>query len=326
MTPARPAFSIVVPTRNHARWIGHAIDSILRQQLPGSPAVEILVYDALSSDDTPSILAGYGHRIRVHRRGDNGQADAINEGLHAASGDIVAWLNSDDAYLPGAFNQVASAFAADPGLAFVYGDALEVDATGRILTPNLFTEDCDRDRFFHSHDYICQPTFFARREALALVGPLRPSLRWFLDYEWLTRFFAAGLRGRRLPRFLAANRDHPGTKTNSGGFDRLCEILGVLSRVPGPGPWFPLRRCARIYGLEYIIKSVNASPWGASPASPRWARHTRSTLLASLNRRFLALVAARSQTDIIIRYQRDIEPLGPSLDHLWAAHAPDLPT
>ena len=56
--------------------------------------------DAVSTDDTSRILEEFGHEIIWHRRNDSGQADAINQGLHLASGDIVAWLNSDDLYLP----------------------------------------------------------------------------------------------------------------------------------------------------------------------------------------------------------------------------------
>ncbi|MEX2043867.1 MAG: glycosyltransferase family 2 protein, partial [Opitutus sp.] len=231
MTP--PRFTIVMPTRNHGRWIETALRSIFDQKVPD---VEVLVMDAVSTDNTAEILGKCRDRITWHRRPDKGQADAINEGLSLARGEIVAWLNSDDTYLPGAFARVQAAFAADPSLDFVYGDALEINEDGEILTPNLFTEDCTRDRFYYSHDYICQPTLFVRRSVLERVGPLRTELRWFLDYEWITRFFAAGLHGRRLPHFLAANRDHPQTMTNSGGLRRWWEIMGVLANTPGPGP------------------------------------------------------------------------------------------
>ncbi|MEY4938647.1 MAG: hypothetical protein RIQ93_382 [Verrucomicrobiota bacterium] len=312
MTP--PRFSIVVPTYNHGRWIEIALRSIFDQ---GIPNPEVLVMDAVSTDETPQILERYRDRITWHRRPDKGQADAINQGLGLARGEIVAWLNSDDTYLPGAFAQVEAAFAADPSLDFVYGDALEIDQHGGILTPNLFTEDCTRERFYFSHDYICQPTLFVRREILARVGPLRADLRWFLDYQWLTRFFALGLRGRRLPRFLAANRDHPQTKTNSGGFRRWWELMSVLARNPGPGPFLLARRCIWIYSLEYVIKTVNAAAWGDHPDSSPEARQARAKLLAKLNRWFMRLVSPRSFDDIVQRYHRDIVPAGSRVADLW---------
>ena len=309
-----PRFSIVMPTYNHGRWIDTSLRSIFDQ---GVSDLEVLVMDSLSTDDTPAILERYVGRITWQRRKDKGQADAINLGLAAAQGEIVAWLNSDDTYLPGAFARVQAAFTADPSLDFVYGDALEIDQEGTILTPNLFTEDCTRERFLFSHDYICQPTLFVRRAALARVGPLRAELRWFLDYQWLTRFFAAGLRGRRLPHFLAANRDHPQTKTNSGGLARWWEIMGVLAANPGPGPLLPARRCIWIYSLEFVIKTINAAPLGATPDSSADARKTRAAILNTLNRWFMKLVRPRSFDDIVQRYHRDVAAHGRTVAELW---------
>jgi len=314
----RPRFTLVMPTYNHGRWIDIALRSIFDQ---AQPSIEVLVMDAVSTDATPSILSGYGDRIIWHRRKDEGQADAINQGLALARGEIVAWLNSDDTYLPVALTRVNAAFEADPTLDFVYGDALEIDQEGRILTPNLFTEDCSRDRFYFSHDYICQPTLFLRRESLTRVGPLRADLRWFLDYQWLTRFFAAGLKGRRLPHFLAANRDHPQTKTNSGGIQRWWEIMSVLGSTPSPGPFLLARRCIWIYSLEFVIKTINAASWGASADSPRDAREWRAGALAVLNRWFMQLVSPRSFDDIVHRYHRDVAAYGSTVADLWSAAA-----
>lgn len=312
-----PAFSIVMPTFNHGRWIETALRSIFDQ---GVEQVEILVMDSVSTDDTPQILARFGDRIRWQRRKDHGQADAINQGFVLATGEIVAWLNSDDTYLPDALSRVQAAFAADPTLDFVYGDALEIDQDGRILTPNLFTEDCTRERFYFSHDYICQPTLFVRRAALARVGPLRADLRWFLDYQWLTRFFAAGLKGRRLPHFLAANRDHPQTKTNSGGLRRWWEIMSVLAANPGPGPFLFRRNCIWIYSLEFVIKTINAAPWGAGTDASDEGRKTRAAVLNALNRRFMKLVSPRSFDDIVRRYHRDVAAHGSTIADLWVHH------
>ncbi len=310
-----PRFSIVMPTFNHGRWIETALRSIFDQ---GVVDAEVIVMDSVSTDDTPEILTRFGARIRWQRRKDKGQADAINQGLALARGEIVAWLNSDDTYLPAAFQHVQAAFAADPTLDFVYGDALEIDQDGRILTPNLFTEDCSRERFYFSHDYICQPTLFVRRAALERVGPLRADLRWFLDYQWLTRFFAAGLKGQRLPHFLAANRDHPQTKTNSGGLRRWWEIMSVLAANPGPGPFLLRRNCIWIYSLEFVIKTINAAPWGAGPdASPEGIK-TRAVVLNALNRRFMKLVSPRSFDDIVQRYHRDVAARGKTVGDLWA--------
>lgn len=312
MTPAAPTFTILMPTRNHGRWIEQAVRSVLDQRHAGT--TELIVLDALSADNTGEILARYAGRLQWRREADGGQADAINKGVRIARGEILGWLNSDDAYLPGTLAAVEAAFAADPALDFVYGDALEIDEHGQILTPNLFTEDCDARRFYTSHDYICQPTLFVRRAALARVGPLRRTLRWFLDYDWFGRFFEAGLRGRRLERFNAVNRDHRSTKTNSGGFARWWEIIQVLAERPGPFVLF--RRCGWIYSLEFVIKQLAALEGSFLPA--RW----RQAALDALHPRFMRLVSPRSFDAIVRRYERDILPHGRNIADLWNAAMP----
>lgn len=310
MAEAAPLFTIIMPTRNQARWLEQALRSVLDQAVPGR--VELVVFDALSTDGSAAILERYRHQVDWRRAADRGQVDAINRGLAEARGEIVAWLNSDDVYLPGALAQVRQAFAADPALDFVYGDALEIDEDGRILTPNPFTEDCVPERYFTSHNFICQPTLFMRRHVFARVGPLRDDLHWFMDYAWFGRMMQLGLRGRRLPAFLAANRDHPATKTNSGGLARWREALRVLAGHPGPP--LPLRTGCWIYSLEYVIKALNGMGWAAHPAKPAREREWRERLVDRLNAGLMRLVAPRSRDDIARRYAAEIAPRGPTIE------------
>lgn len=321
MPAPAPSFTIIMPTRNQARWLDEAVRSVLDQRDAGR--VELLVFDALSDDATPAILAHHRDRLTWRRAADAGQVDAINRGLRAARGAVVAWLNSDDLYLPGALARVSAAFAADPNLDFVYGDALEVDAAGRILTPNLFTEECVAERYFCSHNFICQPTLFVRRRALARVGRPRPALQWFMDYEWISRLFRAGLRGRRLPHFLAANRDHPATKTNSGGWARWWEAMRTLAE--NPGPFFLLRPCVWNYSLEFLIKSLNAAGWAAPGAKPAATRTWRERTVDRLNARLLQWLAPRSYAAIVQRYGTEIAPHGPNVADLWRPATPPAP-
>lgn len=319
MPDPRPDFSIIMPTRNHARWIEQAVCSVLDQKISGR--VELLVFDALSDDDTPKILERYRDRISCRRAADRGQVDAINRGLNEAHGDIVAWLNSDDLYLPEAFRRVQEAFAADPALDFVYGDVLEINEDGRIMTPNPFTEDCVAERYYCSHNFICQPTVFMRRHVPARIGPLRDDLRWFMDYEWFTRFFKAGLRGLRLKHFLAANRDHPATKTNSGGLARWREAMSVFSA--NPGPFWLSRNATWIYSIEYVIKSLNAAGWAAPPDLPLAERTLQQRTVDRLNAWLTRLVQPRSFDDIIRRFGAEVAPQGANVSDLWreTAHA-----
>jgi len=297
--------SIVMPTRNQAQFIRLAVDSVLRQRGAES---ELIVQDACSDDRTPEILAAYGDRLQWHRERDSGQVDAIARGFRRASGEVLAWLNSDDAYLPGALAKVGAAFAADPALDFVYGNVLEIDRTGRVLAPNIGTQAPDRDRYLYSHNYICQPSLFIRRRVLEQVGPVRDDLQWFMDFEWIGRFFQQGLRGRRLPDFLAVNREYPETKTNQGGWMRYCELLGIQRRRSGP--FLPFRPAVRIYALEWWLKhqALRRSASGRPPGRIEQKGH------ALLWR----LVRPSEEPEIRARFAREFGDRGlTSIEQIW---------
>lgn len=307
-----PYFTIVMPTYNQGEFIETAVRSVLDQE---GGDFELVVYDALSCDETPAILERYRDRLVWIREGDRGMVDAINRGLGAGRGEVLAWLNSDDAYLPSALRQVRQAFQADPDLDFVYGDALEMNRVGEIFTPNLFTEDCCRERYLHSHNFICQPTIFFRRQVLRKVGPLREDLLCTMDYEWFARLFLRGCRGRRLPLFLAANRDHAATKTNTGGLVRYREMIAIHRIRPGRPLW--MRRSFWIYTAEAGIKAVNSLRDRLPP---------RNLLTRALNlvsrvsgKAFLRLVNPRCRDEIVQRFQRDIAPRGPNIRDQWTA-------
>lgn len=296
--------TVVMPTRNQARFIRTAVDSVLQQD---GGDVELLVQDACSDDGTGEILAGYGGQVDWRCEADRGQVDAINRGLRGATGEVRAWLNSDDAYLPGALAQVREAFLADPALDFVYGDVLETNKDGRILTPNIATQEPDRARYLYSHNYICQPSLFIRSRVLARIGEVREDLQWFMDYEWIGRFFQRGMKGRRLRAFLAVNREYLETKTNQGGWPRYRELLAVQRSRPGPR--LVLRPAVRIYALEWLLKRAaqRRSP-GKSP----------SRLAQKADALLWRWVQPLEEIDIRERFAREFSAYGlTSIDQIW---------
>ncbi|NCC53111.1 MAG: glycosyltransferase, partial [Spartobacteria bacterium] len=304
-----PFFTIIMPTYNQGPFIQAALDSILNQQAD----LEIRVYDAVSTDETPAILTQYRDRLTWMREKDKGMTDAINKGIRAARGQVIAWLNSDDMYLPHALEHVRAAFTTDAGLDFLYGDALEINREGRYIAPNVFTEDCCRERYLYSHNYMCQPTVFFHRRVPETIGLLREDLRWTMDYEWFARFYLHGMKGRRLPYFLAANRDYADTLTNSGGAARYREMMSIHRLRPGRP--LPLRRAYWIYTLEALIKGANARQ-AKLPEQALRARLLRH-FAQRAGRRFVPLVNPRSRDDILARFQRDILPHGDVIQDLW---------
>ena len=115
-----PTVSIVTPSFNQGRFIRETIESVLSQDYP---AIEYMVIDGGSTDETVSILKSYGNRIFWISEPDSGQSDAINKGWKRATGEILTWLNSDDVYLPGAIAKAADYLQRHPNVGVVYGDA-----------------------------------------------------------------------------------------------------------------------------------------------------------------------------------------------------------
>ncbi|MCJ7706656.1 MAG: glycosyltransferase, partial [Anaerolineales bacterium] len=126
-----PLVSIVIPSFNQAAFLEATIRSVLTQDYP---RLETIVVDGGSTDGSLDIIRRYEDRLtRWLSEPDRGQADAINKGLRLATGEIVAWLNSDDLYLPGAIRQAVQALAEHPEAGMVYGDGVLIDEDDAIL-------------------------------------------------------------------------------------------------------------------------------------------------------------------------------------------------
>jgi glycosyltransferase involved in cell wall biosynthesis len=224
-----PLVSIVTPSYNQADYLEQTIQSVLAQDYP---RIEYLVVDGASSDGSVEIIRRYGDRLAWWvSEPDRGQAEAINKGMQRANGEIIAWLNSDDLYLPGAVSRAVAALQADPGLGLVYGDALTIDAQGRPLHPLVFGEwglaELIRFRI------ICQPAVFMRRSILEQAGYLDPAYHMMLDHHlWVRIAQRAQIRyigrpGRFVP--LAAARHHPQAKNTSQPEKFAQETLRLLA-------------------------------------------------------------------------------------------------
>ncbi len=223
---ALPVVSIVSPSLNQGAYIEDTIRSVLAQDYP---RIEYVVMDGGSTDGSRAVLERYEGRIRWVSGPDGGQAAAINQGLRASTGEVLAWLNCDDTYEPGAVSAAVQYLRDHPEVTLVYGDATQTDAQGTEIGPFAQVEPFELDRLVHQGDFVVQPAAFFRREAFLAVGGLDESLHWAMDYDlWLKI-------GRRfpvayLPRRLARCRWTGENKTSLGGFARLAEIERVGRR------------------------------------------------------------------------------------------------
>lgn len=209
MCPADvPLVSIVTPSFNQAPFLEATIRSVLAQDYP---RVEYTVIDGGSEDGSLAILERYSTRLASWvSEPDRGQSDAINKGLRQAGGEIVAWLNSDDLYMPGTICAAVEALTHHPEAGMVYADGLLIDREGRLL---------DRHKYgrYSLLDLLCfevllQPTVFMRRSVLEAVGYLSDEYDLILDHELWVRI-ASSYPIVHVQGFWAAERTYPEAKT-----------------------------------------------------------------------------------------------------------------
>jgi hypothetical protein len=213
-----PVVSLVTPSFNQGHYLQRTIESVLTQNYP---RLEYIIQDGGSTDDTQAILEQYRpHLTHVTSMPDKGQADAINKGFKQSSGDIMAWLNSDDLLLPGTMAYVVNYFQTHPHVDVVYGHRIIVDENdleiGRWVLPG------HDEHVLAWADYVPQETLFWRRRIWEKTGGyLDATYQFAIDWELLLRFQRAGATFVRLPRFLAAFRVHDQQKTSA-----LLDTLG----------------------------------------------------------------------------------------------------
>ena len=233
-----PRVSIVTPSYNQGEFIEETIRSVLLQ---GYPNLEYIIIDGGSSDATVEIIRKYSswlaHWVSEH---DRGQTHAINKGLRRASGDIVAWLNADDTYMPGALSLAVSTMEPSGGPVFVYADCQQIDQSGHPV--GLYRGACKGlESFLLFQAHVHQPTIFFRRPLLDEVGYLDETLQYAMDCEFYMRV-AERHDLRYIPGVLANFRIHVASKTSQDFLGSIRERIAIGRRYCGaPGPLRRLR-------------------------------------------------------------------------------------
>jgi glycosyltransferase involved in cell wall biosynthesis len=202
-----PSVTIVTPSFNQAKFLEKTLRSVIEQDYPD---IEYLVVDGGSTDGSVEIIQKYAKRIHwwVSEK-DNGQADGINKGLRRAKGEIVAWLNSDDFYQPGAISNAVRALRENPDAGFVYGNLQVVNPAGE--TTNVLTYGDWKLKGLMEFKIIGQPAVFMRREVLEKAGYLDVSFHFLLDHHlWLRMAMIA--QPRYVAQLWAGEHYHAGSK------------------------------------------------------------------------------------------------------------------
>jgi glycosyltransferase involved in cell wall biosynthesis len=207
-----PRISIVTPSFNQGHFLEETIHSVLAQDYPD---LEYSVVDGGSSDNSVEIIRKYADRLAwwVSEK-DKGQSDAINKGLRRSTGDILAWLNSDDLYCRGALALVAQFFCEHPECDAVIGDQESIDKGGRVLDLKKCVPVTFR-RTLYSACAVPQPATFFTRHAWEVTGEVDTCLHYQMDFEFFLRMQAKGIRFGVIKTRLAQFRLHADSKTVS---------------------------------------------------------------------------------------------------------------
>ena len=225
-----PLVSVITPSYNQARYLEKTIQSVLGQDYPH---VEYIIVDGGSTDGSLDVIKKYADKLAgwVSEQ-DQGQTDAINKGFNRANGEILAWLNSDDTYNPGAIGEAVKYFIENPEIAMVYADCNFIDDEGQVIG-KFNSAQTDYRRLRAGFVHIPQQTMFFRAKYWKELGPLDPSFYFAMDYDLWTRIAAKAPLKYLAGRVWANFRIHTTSKTNIADERGWQEMLRVHYRDGG---------------------------------------------------------------------------------------------
>lgn len=239
---ANPKVSIITPSYNQGRFLEASIQSVLGQTYPN---IEYIVVDGGSKDESAAVIDKYrSHFAWSVSEKDRGHADALNKGFSHATGEILAWLNSDDLYFPNAVGEAVSVLQKHPEVGMVYGDAQLIDDAGAVVG-QFASRQTDYRRMLRGSVHIPQATTFFRAALWHQVGPLDLSLFFSFDYDlWVKLAKVSQLL--YVPGNWAQFRIHDAGKTIVNDDRCYPDMLRVLKREGGGWfSWLRLRMITR---------------------------------------------------------------------------------
>lgn len=231
MISGLPKISVITPSFNQGPFIERTIRSVLEQKYP---ELEYIIIDGGSKDETLDIIKEYEGRLSWLSEKDEGQADAINKGIRMSTGEIIAYLNSDDAYEPGALMKVGTFLKARQDVSWLTGRCRIINENDREIRQGITSYKNFLLRHFSYSmllvtNPISQPSTFWRRRIVEEFGLFDPGEHLVMDYEYWLRI-GSRYKPAILDEYLACFRVHHKSKTQSTTFENFRRELDVAKR------------------------------------------------------------------------------------------------
>jgi len=226
-----PRISIVTPSYNQGAFLDATIRSVLSQEYPN---LEYFVIDGNSTDNSVDVIRRYAKHLTYWvSEPDRGQSHAINKGFARASGDILAWLNSDDVFEPGTLRAIADEAARFPDVGAFVGEGRIINGAGKVVyykRPGhlTFEEMC---RWLDGGDFM-QPSCFFTRRAWEAAGPLDEDIHIALDVALWLRMVRA-VKFRAIDRLLSTSLAHDKAKTQAYRNEMIVDAAITIIRAGG---------------------------------------------------------------------------------------------
>ena len=220
--------TIITPSYNQGDYIERTILSVLNQSYK---AIEYIIFDSCSTDNTMNIVNKYKDKLKVFVEKDKGQTDAINKGFRMASGDIIGWINSDDELLPDCVEKVVNAFKSNENIGIVYGDTILIDQNnnkiGDAKCPNI-----NLNKLLNTNSSVIQPGSFYKKDLVQKVGYLNDKLSYVMDFDLWIKLLKIS-NAYYIPQYLSEFRFHDSSKTQSAYLKFLPEKIKIIIENKG---------------------------------------------------------------------------------------------